>query len=288
MLKYILPLMIGFSLEAKLIIHMDVNRTIYAIDSKQNYSLSDLINLSLAKKTVDRWDDNCKKAINFYDYVYLHMLPGERKDKSLRARRRAVVHNFLGYLKEHNHPLYPKLFHQAAQAEVKLEQIGVGVFPSFYRLLDYLKDKESVVIFRTFGGDMEEVRKLLIDKGLEHFPIRHASEFDWQRLPEQRGLLACKDDWKKWSTHNERYEFGKPFPLFEKHPSIFFDDNVEYSNTSNIVAPYKTSDGSFIRPTHAIDKGSVVPVNTFDALMDDDYFVKKIEALLRVAPSLSS
>lgn len=283
MLKYMLLLASLAPLSGKLVIHMDVNRTIYAYDSKQNYSMQDLVNLSLAKKTKDLWDPSLTEPVDFYTYVYQNLHPGERKDRALRKKRRDCVHKFISYLKDTNHPKAHELEALAETAEKKLQEIGNGVFPSFYRLLEYLDGKDYLVIFRTFGGDMEQVKDVLCQEGIPPFEIRHADAMSWEDLPENSGLLACKDNWSVWSSHNEHFSYGKPFPLFKRHTQLFFDDNVEYSNTSNIVAPYLVSNGTSVLPTEAIDEGLVVPVNTYDALMNDQYFVEKIEALIQKA-----
>lgn len=99
---------------------------------------------------------------------------------------------------------------------------------------------------------------------------------------------------QRWFENGERYDCGKMFPIDmndkEIH-QIFFDDNVflnEYKKKKKLIVDVRDAsksalnsklnleNGESIEPEVFLDK-YVVKVNSLQAIMDEEYFIKKIQ-----------
>lgn len=277
------------------IIHMDINRTIIASDSAQNLHLDDIVNLSLAKKYVDSWEEGLD-PMSYYDYIYTVQCPGPRKDRALRKKRRAIIKEFIHFLDETNHPFYEDALASLHKAKkIMPKQI---IFPSFFKLIERLEEKNISysMIFRTFGSDFDTIAKELglnipkasFTQGKLHTEdsIIETPEEIFAYIKKHK-WLGIQDDFFYWNNHNERKEYGKQFPLTMSSDtlSIFFDDNIERSADTNIVAPFDVQKKKPLPILPLIRKGILVPVTTIDALLDEDYFIKAISKQLESFPN---
>jgi len=94
--------------------------------------------------------------------------------------------------------------------------------------------------------------------------------------------MCCVDDFMHWHVFGDRKTGGKLFVIDKKLKnthSIFFDDNIrdiyDVNNLSNIVDTRDLDTGKEI-PIHEIYDKNVVRVETWSAVLDIDYYCKKI------------
>ena len=100
-------------------------------------------------------------------------------------------------------------------------------------------------------------------------------------------IVACQDDYHYWANNGYRPSFGKPLWITESDQNyhhIFFDDNIKNNPDDSIVAvrsrenenePFKALDGTATLKLHGIN---LVKVPTYEAVLDEDWFLKQIEA----------
>lgn len=270
------------------VIHMDLNRTIIASDIRQDQGIDQVLNLSLAKKYVESWDGG--RPMNYYDYIYDVVYPGERRDQALRRVRRDAINDFVEWLGRKGHPLYEVCLAEKKEAHSVMKD--KLIFPAFTHLLERLEEEKVsyTLVFRTFGHDFDRVEKalgwniprarfsdgrLVTDRG----ELTKAEEI--YRFIKKYKHLAIQDDYFYWNRHNEHFEYGKQFPLDLDGEvfSIFFDDNVEPIQKVNIVAPIDVNSGKYLIINDLVRGGQVVPVVTIDAINDHTYFSKCIPGL---------
>ncbi|MCH9610830.1 MAG: hypothetical protein S4CHLAM81_10370 [Chlamydiales bacterium] len=266
-----------------LVIHMDINRTIIASDVTQGLGLEQIVNLSLAKKYVDSWEEGCEE-MSYFDYVYTKLYPGPRRDRALRKVRRDTIHGFIDHLKSQKHPFYAKAMTTMDEAHSVME--NRFIFPSFLKLIDHLEQKGEpyTLVFRTFGTDLD---RIIEEMGWD-IPKAHYKE---GRLHTAEGIIdspeqmnsffkkhkwiGVRDDYHYWNQNDELKEFGKQFPI--EGDALFFDDNIEPDSRVNIVAPFDTKSGKPLEILPLIAKGMLVPVITVDAILDELYFVNHLK-----------
>jgi hypothetical protein len=102
--------------------------------------------------------------------------------------------------------------------------------------------------------------------------------------------FAIQDDWSYWNQHQERGQYGKPF-LYDLsgtsgtlgNLSLFFDDNVTGDEHLDIVHSCEIT-GKVIS-TKALCDRFIFPVNTMEAMLDDNYFINRVMKALKVAES---
>ena len=103
----------------------------------------------------------------------------------------------------------------------------------------------------------------------------------WVKLTlTSEGHFAVQDDWPYWNQHQEKGEYGKPF-LFDfsetservRSHSLFFDDNIT-GEEEDIVKPCEI--GGQTISTQALCGRIIFSVNTVEAILDDDYFIKRV------------
>ncbi|MCP5469472.1 MAG: hypothetical protein H7A36_03085 [Chlamydiales bacterium] len=289
-MRYLLLLLFFPLYGNHLIIHMDINRTIIASDATQNLGLTSVVNLSLAKKYVDIWEEGLV-PMSYFDYIYLVKHPGVRSDQQLRRLRRNTIHDFIDHLEKINHPRYAEALTTLQKAESTME--GRFIFPSFYKLLGWLEENNisHSLVFRTFGTDLEKIAatlgwdipkasfrdgKLHTENGVIDDPLAMLHFF------QARRVLGIQDDYFYWNKHKELKEYGKQFPLLlsGSTKSIFFDDNIEFDPEVNIVAPYDAQTKEALKILPLIEREVLIPVITVDAILDEDYFIHYLEGIL--------
>lgn len=179
----------------------------------------------------------------------------------------------------------------------KLQSENNKIFHSFYKLIDYLNHNKIpyTIILRSFGDEVAEVRDEI--NATYHDMITHFGEFEQTTLhydEEQStsdprtayeylrhfGNVAIHDDWGYWSENNKRSENGKPFYLDLEDKgtlSLFFDDNIDIDNVEqNIIAPIDVRTGRVLSLKSLVQSGQAIPVDTLEAMTNEDYFINKI------------
>ena len=92
---------------------------------------------------------------------------------------------------------------------------------------------------------------------------------------------AIQDDYSYWKAKDFQTIAGKPFPIDLSNPhilSIFFDDNADDPDQPTIY-PFDSLQ-KIEDQTKLLGRGNIVAVNPKEAILDEDYFIKKINALL--------
>lgn len=284
------------TLFSHIIIHMDVNRTIISHDSTQAYSPEDFVNVCLAKSTKACWDPTIEEPIDYYSYVYLHLLPGDRSDSLLRKKRRETIHSFSETIAHSEAPFAPALLEKYEAMVTAVRSVGKNVFPSFYALVKYLEDKNVsyTILLRSFGNDLQSVLQELSQtlniseiplfkmQGntllVEGLPYPHTSVV---KHAKKYRFVGVQDDFFYWNTHNESKEYGKIFPLSNEDISLFFDDNVEEKGgEKNIICPYLLTTNSSIPILPLIQSGHIVRVDTLEALTNTEYFIERLQKVI--------
>lgn len=289
----------------KVIINMDVNGTIIFGGTISGRTLEQSVILALADDFKDKWDNTINKPISFSEYVNLK-LPGSSKDEELKKKREQEKFAFLDFLETENHPL-KKLAYKRYKTMMKKLNLQKGtVIDSFYKLIEYLEANniKFSIILRSFGVDtdnvMEEVNKHL---GMRFFENRNDFRGILRLidvLPALEKLaylkqlynfikttpnIGVRDDYCYWDSNKQCQRFSKPFPVDNTDSSviqIFFDDNVrlEPESNVNIIHPIDVNTGKSINANELIKRHMIIQANIVQALLDDDYFVKAIQALL--------
>ena len=285
----------------KLILHFDVNRTIIAIDPKGGRSLSDVLNYCLSEKYTYQWEENIKKPISYYTYVYEYLLPGKLSDRNLKRKRTEKISSFLSFLYEKEHPLYTQIKKEYDLLMEKLKGGEIFIFPSFFLLLDKLEKKEIDfhLILRSFGSEIQEVIRE-IEKRYPSLKFSCFGQFKKRELflPKenkkiqgikniyniftQHKCISIQDDYFYWNSHEEKEEYGKMFPLniFDKTTlSLFFDDHIieEIPPPRNIVAPFDIMTENSIPLRQMIQEKKAFFVDTIQAILDDRYFIRRVK-----------
>ena len=101
----------------------------------------------------------------------------------------------------------------------------------------------------------------------------------------KQGTVACGDHYHWWRQHNYSPWAGKPLWITENDDSvhhIFFDDNIHNCANDSIVAvrwrervgdPFQPLSGEATRAVHGLH---TVRVQSCEAYLDEDYFLKRI------------
>ena len=175
-----------------------------------------------------------------------------------------------------------------ALAEEKLKRQQTLVFPSFYRLIDHLERRgiPYTIVLRTFGRDLRPVmteihhlRPHIVFMTRGHFQnetliikgghLRGPKAFF--RFLKKSGHAAIQDDYFWWRCHGRKSRYGKPFPFNRQDPetiSLFFDDHAD-----RLVGPFDLTHNQWLETKIAIREGLLFPVDTIEALINDDYYI---------------
>lgn len=298
-MNYITHLFIFFYLftfslcaEPHLVLHVDVNKTIIATDKVQNETAEHTINEILANRYSYLWDENVKEPITYKAYIdRLH---------SFDCFKNSVIHSFLDFLSKHDHPLYPIVYDDYLQLKKVLEEAKGDIFPSFYRLLDYLNtQKESyTIVFRTFGTDLPRVQSELEKSGMV---FGQGGQFKQRNVQLKEGriidnlqelyLYVCekehkglRDDFSHWNNNRFAGSASKIFPIDlddNEVISFFFDDSIKNSNGNfNIVYPVNVRTGEALPVMDLIESGFLLKVDTYEAILNPEYFVNHLKKAL--------
>ena len=125
----------AYANQLRLILHFDVNKTLIAADRAGDKSPENVVSHLFAEKTFWTWDKEKDEQMSYYDYVYRVLIPGERSDQNLKARRKHLLDHFISNLKKSDYPLAWELVENYHLILSKLRAFHGDVFPSFYKML---------------------------------------------------------------------------------------------------------------------------------------------------------
>jgi|SRR3989339_877320 len=283
--------------EKELRLHFDINKTIIAMDTVQGKGLEETINGILAEFTFAKWDGNHEQS--YYAYITDRLAEQNpelsRSDEKFKTKRAVLLKDFSLYLKQ-----YPALLMQYQDDKsCMLKILGDGemvIFPSFFKVIAWLDihyPNKYAIYLRTFGQDLPEVVPA-IEKITS---LRFAGQGEFQEknlslLGKEETLhdffngknaqhYAIRDDYTYWKSQGFQAIGGKPFPLDIDNSnviSIFFDDNANDPDKP-IIYPIGL-DNRLEDIAELLKNGNVVAVNPKQAILDEDYFIKRILILL--------
>jgi hypothetical protein len=286
----------------KIVMNVDVNKTLIATDSAGCKNLEQILNAVLAETYTYRWSPELMKPISYCTYVEEYLLPGPHYDMKLRKKRKILLENFIPFLQQCRHPLEKEVCKSYDLLQKKLH--NQVVFPSFLNLIAWLKEEELsyCIVLRTFGKDKEKVAACIqhifpedtfyaegkFEQGKLILKIENQKLcfYKWDEIYElfktSPGHLALRDDYLSWSGNQRKREFGKKFFLNRedaKTLTLFFDDNVneEAVSTHNVIDPVDVKRCEHLNISELIKQKKIFRVNTYQAIMDDRYFIHLVE-----------
>ena len=277
-----------------LLLFMDLNGTIIAYDSAKNKDIDSAVLQLLAENYIDVWDaTKTTERMTYQQYLEKHELARKAQSDDYKG--------FIHFLEMTNHPLKKEIL--STYYKIKNILRDGDVFPSFLRLIHSLNELGTsfTIILRSFGNDahtvVSELEKRTNIKFIHHavFKEGHLISSDEKTLKSPDEILASvqpmkhgvwQDDHHYWHTHSETHFYGKPYPInFNDRGlvSIFFDDNAESKEILSIQPTSASAVDQAILQRKLIASGRIVPVNTMNAILNDDYFTNCVEFALRQA-----
>lgn len=300
-----------------LLIDFDLNGTIILQDSSKGAGWQQMLISALAKNTFYDWDGK-HGALSYKDYVDNVLMPGDKSDQPLKKKRLKVIDKFLHFLVASKHPLKNDVLADYVQIKTKFTDAVTGkiqpkVFPSFYKLLEKLKalNIPYVMKLRTFGDDRKHVAEE-IERHPSGIKFARWGKFAGQKLQLEgegefagadnifnlfvtsKAHFAIQDDWPSWNKSGELGTSGKPF-IFDSQGhkivvcdalgkkremrvlELAWDDNAtgqkkDIFNTLDISAKQAS--------TNDLLHKQIFPVNTEQAMKDDNYFINDLRKAL--------
>ena len=249
------------STKPKIVLHIDVNKTLIAEDKNNGKDLHLVVASAIAEQTVYEWQPG--ETTSYYDYLQAK-IPGKSYDQAVKKRRLAHLNGFIRWIEgQPDHPKREEVLktYNAAMKKMKKKLI----FPSFFKLVEKLQQKkyDFTIVLRTFGDDSKQVTHEIEKRTSLKF--RHWGAFRngiltmknggsigkveriYQKIIKETGHFALKDNWKEWNSNKEKSDFGKRFIFDPRDPgtlSIFIDDNINADGTEkDIVAPIALGQG---------------------------------------------
>lgn len=281
-----------------IVVYLDVNGTIMAADLAQGKTAEIAIAHELAKKTRGIWHHELPEML-YQDYVEHHLIPGSEANAAIKKQRRELYLRFLAMLEERDHPLLEQIQATYSQLLTILHTQQSPLFASFWTLLQWAQQCPYDIrfVFRTFGHDLPHIIALLEQQG---YKVQNLFCYEDDQLfrgyfndtlfikqdvcPRVEAIFseqfnAVKDDWQRWNRNGETEAYAKPFHNFPEVISVFFDDNAL---EKQIIAPigFTSENGAPLTTADLIERGYIVPVNPLKAMIQPEFFVKKIENLL--------
>ena len=285
----------GYLFSKDLIIHMDINKTIIALDSKQQHDQQYVLNVILAERIYDCWDETILKPISYSEYVFTHILPNCSSKENQHQTKIKSMNALLQIMEERHHPDYENAKKQITQAKNVLNDLSYPIFPSFLSLLQVLEEKkvDYSIIFRSFGNDAPLVFESLLEHAwIDQLPrmfvmkqhVLTEGENSWKTAAEMEKELTkerfsfVQDDYLYWNNHKRVGEYGKIFPISTPTLfSIFFDDHIAKPNsTQNVIQVLSDKNISFEK---LFREKKAIPVDTFEAITNENYFIQHIPLL---------
>lgn len=294
-------------MQAQLILHFDINKTLILKDSSKGIESEEMLTSLLAEFTYGQWD-NIHGRMSYTEYVERVLLPDDSKDPQRKMKRTRKTCEFLNWLQAVKHPLQQEVFEKRDMMKRKFTDPVTGelkfcVFQSFYKLIQHLQatNRRFVVSLRTFGDDLEEVvdeigshplgikitrKASFVNKELhlEGASTVKKAETIFETFLQSQEHFAIQDNWKEWNSDGGHARSGKPF-FYDasgkwhdvSNLSLFFDDNFS-GEERDILNPIEVS-GKQV--TGGELKGKMLfTVNPIEAVLDDDYYIKLVKHAL--------
>ncbi|HEV2917516.1 MAG TPA: hypothetical protein VGW78_07280 [Candidatus Babeliales bacterium] len=275
-------------------VHFDINKTIIATDAVQAKDVETTVNGILAECMIAPWNGNNSQS--YYAYV-TDQISQEcpflaRTDDVFKHKRTQRLKQFPVQVKQ-QYPEQYALYEQEKAAMMHvLQNSPTGIFPSFYQTMQWLATQypnRYAVYLRTFGTDLPAVVSTIQKNSSLRFANQEADltqsipRIALLRMVTNQSLChyAIRDDYICWKAHDFQVVGGKPFPIHLDDPdtlSIFFDDNAQDPD-KQIICPLKPN-GELEDTKKLLASGHIVAVNPRDAILDVNYFINKIKALL--------
>lgn len=281
----------------QLLLHFDINKTIIAMDAVQNKNVEETVNGVLAEFTFAQWDGTREQSYYAYvtDQLALENSEFPRASEEFKRKRSEQLKGFSAFVKQ-----YPKMFARYEQDKNQMLKIlssgEMVIFPSFYKTVAWLNKqypKNYALYLRTFGKDLPEVVPMIekntgikfagrgdIQESNLALTVPNKSLFDFLAEPGPKNY-AIRDDYAYWKSQGFQSAGGKPFPIDRTNDNVialFFDDNANDPDKP-IIRPFGP-DGQLLDTEILLKSGNIVAVNTKEAIVDEDYFINKIKALL--------
>ena len=305
----------------KIEVHWDCNKTIFAEDPVSGKTAEETVLTAISEELIQAWGGEHEETLyNYFTRLSAEKVRGEEPDLE-SSNKKAFKTTVKEGAREHFRKANAFIEEFYAEDQIMLEKInrriqlahtalaaqeGDMLFKSFYKALNDLGKLSKMGIkvrfcIRTFGTDGEKVTKELNRKIrgiISRFVTtkRHNVLVETQEgtvdaialktfLDANEGNFAIQDDFKYWNNSGRLAAFGKPFyAKDERHVvRMFFDDNAHLNLAhpeKNIVCAFE--DEGPIDPGVAIQKGQIRPVDMLDAIIDEDYFSRKIQQTIEM------
>lgn len=271
------------------ILHFDVNKTIVCFDNVQNLNVDETLTLLFAERISASWRQGLD-PMTYKKYVRKFVVPGSELDQGVKKQRLRSYQDLWDGLKIIDAQLYEHYWQEWHKAKDLLT--SHHVFPSFIRLLEFLKNQaiSHSIVLRTFGEDLD----LVLDEIGSYYPelefhrgkflngCLHVHDQILTKIEDIQQFLryhhgAIQDDHHHWHHHHQEQASGaKPFP-FERNEqviSLFFDDNLKRKQIVQVIdlntPPHHFSQADLIH------QGILLPVDTLDAIEDEKYFINHV------------
>lgn len=166
----------------KILILLDVNKTIMMADPAGGKSMDDVFLASIAEdpQYAFCWEPMVITPVTFKQYVDEYVYPGKKSDGRLKNMRKTAIGEVLAVMDKTNHPLADKARRRIQTAKEILKQAHQDtiakhanrsleedppalLIPSFYHLVRWLEEEKGhhglhyKIVIRTFGTDIPEV-----------------------------------------------------------------------------------------------------------------------------------
>ncbi len=291
----------------RLLLNFDVNGTLILKDTSKGSDNEHMLISALAEASFAKWEEQLE-TMSFKEYVYSVLHAGDKSNPELKKARQKTIGAFLHWLDQNSHPAQQTVFDNYLKIKEKFTDsdsntVNFSVFPSFYRMVDKLREMNVSfsIILRTFGGDLPEVTaeigshpsgvKFTRRGKFEESKLKFEGEQALEKAEDIFDLFlnsqehfAVNDDWFTWNNNREVGQSGKPF-WFDgsanngtnsgrvKSLSLFFDDNIT-GKEQDIVRPCEISGVDV--SSEALCGKLIFPVNTKDAILDDNYYIDRV------------
>lgn len=273
-----------------LIVHIKLNGCVVAEDTAAGRPTRQCsINYRLAQFLCSRWDvDDClAPGLTFEQHLNRHGV-------GLPDRQLAMV-NFCQFLRDTNHKDFGQvqLFHDTLCAHLGSKRVFDCATKLFSLASDSLdKERKVHIVLRSFGCDLpwacyetghpwvfaRFVRGTLHTHTLKEL----TSPQDMNDYFMQHPFVAVQDDYDWWRAHTFNDRYGMPFPIDQTRQSVFFTTHSESSSVTPIhkKAADKVGEQNSLRSCRHEGQHLVLDVNTLEAMVDADYFIRKLKLWL--------
>jgi hypothetical protein len=250
-----------------------------------------------------------KAPMTFKQFITTIVCPGDGNDKTISKLRDACYVHVLEILKKNcEGPFHLATYETLTRAEkmqqelIKFHQSGKLIFDSFINFIGFLEKEQQpyAAVFITFGDDMPKVEQELKArttlKDLYHGKFTagklrvekyHQNEsFETKNSAKMLGNIrdfghgSYQQDYATWKKSNFEHNGGKLCVFSHVGLQMVFDDNAENKQILNITFPDIPDELRACIDQKKLqqdmrDAGLIVSVDTYEAMTDPDYFIKK-------------